>query len=393
VSLSPAPAWTGGQYSVYRVGLALAVVSLLLDGSGRVDPLFIEGTRVVLGLGAGLALAAGWRDRWACALLASGLLLEIGLVARGGGDGDLEGLAFRATLALLLLALHGATPPHPFGSWEARARPDPGGGWRLPPAIWQIAWLALGLVHGLAVAGLLPSAALLATPPASETASGTIALLGGILHVGIVVAALLPPLRRGAWSSIFLWQALWSVVLVGDAVAPSLWLLTLLAFDPGWIPARSRRSRRTHASTEPPPPDAARLFYDGDCGFCHRSVRFVLAEEPASPSDGRLRFAPLASDAFEALIERHPSLGRDLPDSIVLELEDGTILTRSEAVLEIGSRLGGLWRALSILGGLLPRRLLDAAYDGIARIRKRLFAQPKEVCPILPPRLRQRFDL
>jgi hypothetical protein len=37
--------------------------------------------------------------------------------------------------------------------------------------------------------------------------------------------------------------------------------------------------------------------------------------------------------------------------------------------------------------------LLDTGYDGIARIRHRIFAKPPDACPILPAPLRDRFDL
>ncbi|MFO0691616.1 MAG: DCC1-like thiol-disulfide oxidoreductase family protein [Myxococcota bacterium] len=181
-------------------------------------------------------------------------------------------------------------------------------------------------------------------------------------------------------------------------------LLLIVACDPAWWrgrrlapgrapeggPGRETASAAARASAGPSP---ARLFYDGDCGFCHRSVRFILAEELATPTDLRLRFAPLGSEPFRACLARHPELDAgSLPDSIVLELEDGVVLTRSAAALEIASRLGGFWRGLALAGRLVPTVLLDAGYDGIARIRKRLFAQPKDACPILPPDLRARFD-
>ncbi len=140
-------------------------------------------------------------------------------------------------------------------------------------------------------------------------------------------------------------------------------------------------------------PIPAHLFYDGDCGFCHRSVRFILSEELATPAPLRLRFAPLGSATFRERMTHHPELdAASLPDSVVLELEDGTILTRSAAALEIASRLGGFWRLLALIGSSLPSRLLDAGYDAIARVRKRLFATPKDACPILPLELRARFD-
>jgi len=417
------PAWTGGQYSVYRVLLALLVAGLLFDGTRAATPVALE-TPLVLDLlllavgGVGgaacLALALGWRAR------AAGALLGIALLGLAAAVSGYESLRARLLPDLLvagfLLALHLATPPRPFGSWEARTRPDPGGDWRLPPRVWQRAWLALGLLHGLAALGVVPlSLDALAGPyPSSPMASSStpdelplerLALLGRGLDLLVLAAALHPPLRRAAWGAILIWQIAWSAAVGWDAVAAGVWLATLLAFDPDWLPPRSRALSAKTAGPEAGPgagattgaasaPQActARLFYDGDCGFCHRSVRFVLAEESPLRSDRLLHFAPLDSRAFEALLERHPSLREDLPDSIVLELEDGTLRTRSAAVLEIAGRLGGLWRALAVLGSLLPRSVLDRAYDVVAGVRKRIFAQPKTSCPILPPGLRQRFD-
>ncbi|MHC4380516.1 MAG: thiol-disulfide oxidoreductase DCC family protein [Planctomycetota bacterium] len=54
--------------------------------------------------------------------------------------------------------------------------------------------------------------------------------------------------------------------------------------------------------------------------------------------------------------------------------------------------LGGYWRVVAAILWCVPRPIRDALYDGLARIRTRLFARPAEVCPLLPPRLRDRFE-
>jgi predicted DCC family thiol-disulfide oxidoreductase YuxK len=151
-------------------------------------------------------------------------------------------------------------------------------------------------------------------------------------------------------------------------------LLLLASLDPGWLPPRRDASPAT-------------LFYDGECGLCHRAVRFVLAEDP----DGRaFRFAPLASEAFTRLV---PEPERStLPDSLVVRTPDGRILVRAGAVREIGERLGGLWRALALASRAVPTGLLDRGYDQIARMRSRFFARPAEACPLVPAELRRRFD-
>ena len=129
------------------------------------------------------------------------------------------------------------------------------------------------------------------------------------------------------------------------------------------------------------------LFYDGTCGYCHHSVKWLLARAPRA---AEVRFAPLHGETFMARVPEDQQ--RNLPDSLVLLGEDGSLRTRSEAVLLLAKRLGGPYAFAAALGRILPRFLRDAAYDGIARIRHRLFARPNDPCPLLTPEQRKRFD-
>ncbi|MFG0320681.1 MAG: thiol-disulfide oxidoreductase DCC family protein [Planctomycetota bacterium JB042] len=150
-------------------------------------------------------------------------------------------------------------------------------------------------------------------------------------------------------------------------------LLLLLACDPAWIPG-------TRADGE------ERLFYDGDCGLCHRFVRFLLAED----RHATLRLAPLQGETFAATIPDEERAA--LPDSLVLRTADGRTLTRTAAVVHALSRLGGLWRLAAALLRVVPRPLRDLGYDLVAKVRKRVFPAPEGVCPIVPPDLAARFD-
>ena len=129
------------------------------------------------------------------------------------------------------------------------------------------------------------------------------------------------------------------------------------------------------------------IFYDGHCGLCHRVVRFVLAEDREGE---RFRFAPLDGETFRHLVG---DIDRStLPDSLVVRASDGTLLTRSAAVLHILRRLGGAWKLGAQLLGIVPSPVRDGAYDLIARVRHRLFRRPVEACPVVQPELRARFD-
>jgi predicted DCC family thiol-disulfide oxidoreductase YuxK len=129
------------------------------------------------------------------------------------------------------------------------------------------------------------------------------------------------------------------------------------------------------------------LFYDGHCGLCHRAVKFVLKHDRSGRT---FRFAPLQGETFAARIPAERRAG--LPDSIVVLTGDGALFVRSNAFLHILRRLGGGWTALASLLSVIPRRLRDFVYDFVARIRYRVFGRRDDVCPIVPPELRARFD-
>ena len=136
----------------------------------------------------------------------------------------------------------------------------------------------------------------------------------------------------------------------------------------------------------PQAPAVTHVFYDGDCGFCHRSVRFLAAHDRG----GAFRYAPLGGPTFDALVP--PERRAGLPDSLVVRTAEGAVLVRSEAALHCLRRLGGGLRALATVLAWLPRPLRDAAYDAFARVRHRLFARPADACPVPGAALRARLD-
>jgi predicted DCC family thiol-disulfide oxidoreductase YuxK len=130
-----------------------------------------------------------------------------------------------------------------------------------------------------------------------------------------------------------------------------------------------------------------RIFYDGHCGLCHGAVRFIIARDP----QGRLfRYAALEGATFAALV---PAERRaNLPDSVVVLVDDGRLLTRSDAFIHILRGLGGFWRVLGAIIAVIPRAIRDGVYNFISRVRYRIFGRRPEVCPVAPPELRARFD-
>ncbi|MBX3131945.1 MAG: DUF393 domain-containing protein [Gemmatimonadaceae bacterium] len=131
------------------------------------------------------------------------------------------------------------------------------------------------------------------------------------------------------------------------------------------------------------------LVYDGDCGFCARSVQFVLAHDRR----GTVRFAARDGIAGRAVRERHSHL-LTVESMLWVETVDGreVVRTHSDAVLATAAYLGGGYAVLAALGRLVPRILRDPVYNAVARVRRRLLRrapacalpQPHELARMLP---------
>ena len=129
--------------------------------------------------------------------------------------------------------------------------------------------------------------------------------------------------------------------------------------------------------------DGPIVLFDGVCNLCHAAVRFILARDPG----GRFRFAPLESETGRNLSADGIREGRST-DSVIL-VEDGATYVRSEAAIRIAARLSLPWRALVVLR-VVPRPMLDGAYDFVARNRYRWFGR-KDFCPMPDDDKRDRF--
>jgi predicted DCC family thiol-disulfide oxidoreductase YuxK len=343
--------WTGGQYSIFRVVFATSLFGYILQLSPWRAGLLM-GLLAAVALLLSVLFGIGLYDRAAA----------LGLCFLGACLWGRDPLLANSSILLIgwLLLAHAFLPPAPYGSWAARGRIDPGGGWRMPPAIFAAAWIVLALCYSYSGYSKL----------LSPSWRDGIALA---LELSFAPLALSRRLRPWIWGAMLLMH-LSRIALIDFAdLSLGIVMIHLFAFDPGWV-------RPLAAKTE-------RLFYDGHCGLCQRSVRLILAEDTTGAA---FRFAPLQGETFPALVSEKDRAA--LPLSLVVLTEQGTLLTRSAGVLHILRRLGGLWRILAGLLVLLPVWLRDHLYDGVARIRHRIFARPDEMCPLMPPALRARFD-
>jgi len=406
--------WTGGQYSLFRAifGAYLFVhfATLLPWGSelfssngilpSSASPFLtlfpnifaladtdgaVAGV-LAIGTAASIAFALGLYDRVSAVVMWYLLTCLVGrnpLIAN-------PSLPF----AGWLLLAHAAMPASPYGSWSARHRTDPRGGWSMPPALFAAAWIVMSAgytysgyekllspswLDGTAVARVLQNP--LARPGVVRDLSlaapddALRIVTWAVLAIEVLYAPLALLRRARPW----IWTAMVAmhvglIVLVDFAeLSLGMLVLQLFTFDPCWVPARWSARRDW-------------FFYDGTCGLCHGATRFVLSEDRGGTA---FTFAPLQGDAFAAAITR----GQPAPeaDSVAIGTEKGGLLMRSDAAIYVLERLGGLWRLAAIGVRLIPGRVRDAAYDVVARHRHRWFAPAASACPVLPADLRSRF--
>lgn len=129
--------------------------------------------------------------------------------------------------------------------------------------------------------------------------------------------------------------------------------------------------------------NAPLLVYDGSCGFCSRTVQFILRHERSHDL---------------CFVTRESAFGQDLRRRFHLEavesllwISDGQAAIESNAVLRAAAYLGGIWAFLAALGSLVPSSLRNWGYRLIARNRRRFSSSAAATCLVPTPEQRSRF--
>ena len=130
------------------------------------------------------------------------------------------------------------------------------------------------------------------------------------------------------------------------------------------------------------------LLYDGVCGFCNRLVQFVLRHD----DEKIFRFASLQSSFGSRVLTLYGVDTLAMRTAYVLTSGDRgqVLLQRSEAILFLMGRFGGIWSVLAQMVHFVPLRIRDWAYNVIARHRYRIFGR-YESCPLPSAADRERF--
>jgi predicted DCC family thiol-disulfide oxidoreductase YuxK len=124
------------------------------------------------------------------------------------------------------------------------------------------------------------------------------------------------------------------------------------------------------------------LLFDGECGFCNKSIKFFLSHE----KNKAMHFAPLKSivgKELQAYFEIE-----EKTDSVIL-IKDHSAYIKTCAVLRVMPYMKGLW-PLMVVFVVIPPFIRNAIYDIIAKQRMKIFGRV-ENCALLPKEDKERF--
>ena len=103
------------------------------------------------------------------------------------------------------------------------------------------------------------------------------------------------------------------------------------------------------------------IFYDGECGLCQRSISLIAKWD----KNQILFFAPLNGVTYKKYF-------KDASDmTTVMFFSGGILFAKSDAIIEVGSVLGGLKKSWILLK-IIPRFIRDSLYDWVAGQRKKV---------------------
>ena len=109
------------------------------------------------------------------------------------------------------------------------------------------------------------------------------------------------------------------------------------------------------------------LFFDGECGFCQRSVRWVYEYD----EKGLIEFAPLQGGIAEKYeLKGYSEKGGG--SMVMMREEDGEIFTKGDALIELGKSLGGVFWVLAVGFSIFPKCVRNWLYDLVAKNRYNL---------------------
>jgi predicted DCC family thiol-disulfide oxidoreductase YuxK len=130
--------------------------------------------------------------------------------------------------------------------------------------------------------------------------------------------------------------------------------------------------------------DRLLVIFDGQCGFCNRSVRWLLRHDTRD----RLRFAASQSSAMTAVLARLQTdepTPQDGPGTILVIRNFASptecVFVRSDATLTLLAELPRPWPSVATALAWIPHELRDFGYRTVARWRHKISGRLSS-CPL-----------
>jgi len=125
------------------------------------------------------------------------------------------------------------------------------------------------------------------------------------------------------------------------------------------------------------------IFFDGVCNLCNGFVQFIIRNDKKKA----FYFAALQSNYAQETLKSFTVNAQELKS--VVFIKNKTVYTKSNAALEIGKQLGGLW---FLIAGfyIFPLKFRNLLYDFIGKNRYKWFGK-KNNCMVPTEALKSRF--
>ena len=126
------------------------------------------------------------------------------------------------------------------------------------------------------------------------------------------------------------------------------------------------------------------VIFDGVCTLCNHTVDFLTRHDPS----GEFRFASFQSPIGTQLLAEQGVVGP--PTTVYVITRTNTLLVESEAMIHLGTLIGGPWAMAARVIRVVPRGLRNSIYQWTSRNRYRWFGM-RSTCRVPTPKERSRF--
>jgi len=123
------------------------------------------------------------------------------------------------------------------------------------------------------------------------------------------------------------------------------------------------------------------ILYDGECGFCNESVKFILNRDQKQ----FFYFASLQSKLGQEQLKMYHLPLHDFSSFVFIH--QNKVFLKSEAAIEVAKNLK-YWKWVVVFK-IVPQKIRDAVYDLIAKNRHKIF--PQSECMLLKEHQKKQF--